>query len=217
MTTILVIGLWSFILGLAAWRPDGAGRRNARWALTGVMAALLLSPFWWDWARGNPTMAGPETAFVSVWILVLLPILARRMDGATLGATLYRGLIAAAALGTALDASQLALSALPPEDLTTWIATALLLGTLTTHFAAGLGLCLLAIPKDFPWDYPAWFAGLLLMHQAATPIPIALDIGAAQGIFAVATALGIAGLVRATPYGRNDGCSSKDHDLSDPS
>ena len=200
MTTLLALLLWSALFGLAAWRPDLTRRWGVWLALAAVAMALGLSPFWRDVARtvlsgGDWPLAGPETAFLSVWMLVLLPVLQRRLDAGMFAVTLFSGLAAAAALGMALDISHLALALF---DAASWSgpgATALVLATVAILGLAGGVLCLLARPEPFPWDYPAWYAGLLTMTQAAEPLPIGIAFDAGQGVWALGGALAIAALV----------------------
>ncbi|MBK5965174.1 hypothetical protein CCR95_14020 [Thiocystis minor] len=205
MTTLIVLLLWSALFGLAAWSPDLTRRWGAWLVLAAVAMALGLSPFWRDVARSVLTgrdwpLAGPETAFLSVWMLVLLPVLQRRLDAGMLGATLLSGLAAAAALGTALDISHLALALFDAESWSGPGATALVFANVVILSLAGCVLCLLARPEPFPWDYPAWYAGLLTMTQAAEPLPIGIAFDAGQGVWALGGALAITTLV--WRYGR---------------
>ncbi|AFL75712.1 hypothetical protein [Thiocystis violascens] len=205
MTTLIALLLWLTLFGLAAWRPELTRRWGARLALAAVSIALGLSPFWRDVAwtvlsgRDWP-LAGPETAFLSVWMLVLLPVLQRRLDADTFVVTLFSGLVAAAALGTALDISHLALALFDAESWSGPGATALVFAIVVILSLAGGVLCLLARPEPFPWDYPAWYAGLLTMTQAAEPLPIGIAFDVGEGVWALGGALAIAALV--WRYGR---------------
>lgn len=197
MTTIITLLLWLTLLGLAAWRPRWCRRYGFWMALCGVLAALALSDFWqgvvlagWNSVDG-PRLAGPEAAFLSVWILVLLPIAQRRLDLRALAATLWTGLIAAAALGVALDVGYLSLGPLDPESPASLGAAALTLVSVAILFLAGFALCRLAAPDRFPWDYPAWCAGLLIMAQNAHPALARIDPSAGHGFWAVVIAFGV--------------------------
>lgn len=194
MTTLITLLLWLTLLGLAAWRPRWC-RRYGRWiASFGVLAALALSDFWrsvlltaWTGTDG-PRLAGPEAAFLSVWILVLLPIAQRRLDLRALAATLWTGLIAAAALGVALDVGHPGLGPADPANPASLGAVALTLASVAILFLAGFALCRLAAPDRFPWDYPAWCAGLLIVAQNAHPALARVDPGAGHGFWALAVA-----------------------------
>ena len=195
MGTAFGLALWSILLALSAWRPE-AIRRRGWWLVPAVAAAVWwLSPWWrlaligeasgeasgeaWggltDGSGGAaPPFAAPSAAFASVWALALLAIARRRLDGAALCSGLRAALIAAAALGLALDSVRLAaLGGAGP---------AALLAAASGPWLAGLALCLLAEPRTFPWDYPAWFAGVLTLTPAAAPLlalplPLALALG----------------------------------------
>lgn len=197
MTTIITLLLWLTLLGLAAWRPDRYRSYGFWMAPCGVLAALALSDFWrgvvlagWN-AEDGPRLAGPEAAFLSVWVLVLLPIAQRRLDLRALAATLWTGLIAAAALGVALDVGYLSLGPLDPETPAGPGAAALALASVAILFLAGFALCRLAAPERFPWDYPAWCAGLLIVAQNAHPALARIEPGAGHGFWTVAVAFGV--------------------------
>ncbi|MDZ7621109.1 MAG: hypothetical protein U5O69_01225 [Candidatus Competibacteraceae bacterium] len=197
MTTLITLLLWLTLLGLAAWRPVRYRSYGAWMAPCGVLAALALSDFWrgvvlagWN-AEGGPRLAGPEAAFLSVWILVLLPIARRRLDLRALAATLWTGLIAAAALGVALDVGDLSLGPLDPESPAGLGLVALTLVSVAILFLAGFALCRLATPDRFPWDYPAWCAGLLIVVQNAHPALARIDFGAGHGFWVMALAFGV--------------------------
>ncbi|MBK1719444.1 hypothetical protein [Thiocystis violacea] len=195
MKTLIPLVLWTLGLGLAGWRPHGLGQ-SARWsALILAGLTLALSPFWREVARGllgsaDPLMAGPEAVYPAVWILALAPILRRRIDARALGETLLTGLIAAAMLGLALDVDRLASAGLGVDRPAQALATVLTLAILAILFLAGLAARRLIGDDRLPWeDYPAWYAGLLLMHQAAAPLPIAIDLGAGHGVWTIAGAM----------------------------
>jgi hypothetical protein len=196
MTTIITLLLWLTLLGLAAWRPVRYRPYGSWMVLGAVLAALALSAFWRDvtamgWnGEDGPRLAGPEAAFLSVWVLVLLPIAQRRLDLRALAATLWTGLVAAAALGVALDVGYLSLGPLDPESPAGPGAAALALASVAILFLAGFALCRLAAPDWFPWDYPAWYAGLLIMVRDAHSALTWIDPGAGHGFWTVAVAFG---------------------------
>ena len=201
MTTIITLLLWLTLLGLVTWRPDRYRPYGSWMAPCGVLAALALSEFWrgvaatgWNGVDG-PRLAGPETAFLSVWVLVLLPIAQRRLDLRALAATLWTGLIAAAALGVALDVCHLSLGPLTRENPAGPGAVTLALASVATLFLAGFVLCRLAAPDRFPWDYPAWYAGLLIVAQNAHPALARIDPGAGHGLWAVVIAFGASAIL----------------------
>lgn len=197
MTTIITLLLWLTLLGLSAWHPDRCRSYGLWMVLCGVLAALALSAFWRDVAatgwngEDGPRLAGPEAAFLSVWVLVLLPIVQRRLDLRALMATLWTGLIAAAALGVALDVGHLSLNPLMPGNPAGPGAAALALASVAILFLAGFALCRLATPDRFPWDYPAWYAGWLIVAQNAHPALARVDPGAGYGFWVIAIAFGI--------------------------
>jgi hypothetical protein len=196
MTTLITLLLWLTLLGLAAWRPVRYSPYGAWMAPCGVLAALALSEFWrgvvlagWNSVDG-PRLVGPEAAFLSVWVLVLLPIAQRRLDLRALAATLWTGLIAAAALGVALDVGYLSLGPLDPESPASFGVVTWALVSVAILFLVGFALCRLAAPDRFPWDYPAWCAGLLIVAQNAHPVLARVDPGAGHGFWAMAIAFG---------------------------
>lgn len=197
MTTLMILIFWSLLIGLAAWWPDWSRRHGVWLALIAAITALTLSTVWRDLTggQGGVALAGPDAAFLSVWMLVLLPILQRRLDPVTLARMPFMGLIAAAAIGLALDVASLALTGWAPESLTGPGAAALVLAILIILYLAGFAFCLLASPVYFPWDYPAWYAGLLLMVQTAIPLPLGVDPGAGQGLWVLGLTTGIGALL----------------------
>ena len=200
MTTLIALCGWLALIGLSAWRPNWAGRHGRWWILTAAVTVLALSPFWREVAYGAAErdwlLAGPKSAFLSVWILALLPILQRRIDVRRFALTLLAGLVAAAALGLGLDTARLALAGFAAEPLTGIGALAILL----VLYLAGFALCLLAGFDCFPWDYPVWYAGLLLMMQSAVcpllGIEIEIEIGAGHGVWVLGAALGVGAIIR---------------------
>jgi hypothetical protein len=193
MSSILALLVWLTILGLAAWRP-GLGRRfGNRIVPLGALLALGLSPFWREvlcapWTGDGPLLAGPEVAFASVWILVLAALARRRLDGDTVAASLYTGLLAAAAVSMAIDGGNLIFGQLPVGSLPGFLVTATILAVVILLLLAGFTLRLLATPGRFPWDYAPWSAGLLIVAQPAHPALLALAPGARHGLWTVALA-----------------------------
>ncbi len=134
-----------------------------------VLSSLAVSHFWgtflWAWAGREPLpLEGIDAAYLSLWALVLIPILRRDLSLAALRASLTSGLVAVAAFGLAQDAIPLVLlgfaGRLEPAGIEGAIHTALVLAGL------GLRLSLNHPPGPFPWEYLAWYLGLLTMSQA---------------------------------------------------
>ena len=204
MTTIITLLLWLTLLGLAAWHPVRYRPYGSWMVLGAVLVALALSAFWRDVAatgwngEDGPRLAGPEAAFLSVWVLVLLPIARRRLDLRALMATLWTGLIAAAALGVAFDVGHLSLGPLDPENPASLGAVALALASVAILFLAGFALCRLAAPDRFPWDYPAWYAGWLIVAQNAHPALARVDPGTGHGFWVMALAFGVSAILYRT-------------------
>ncbi|QGU32357.1 hypothetical protein [Thermochromatium tepidum] len=180
MSTVILLGGWIVLLGTAGWSP-GHARPWIRWSALGlILVTLLVSDLWQAVVRAlqgheSPPLGGPDAAYLSLWILVLLPILNRRLDAGTLGATLLSGLVAGAAFGLAQESASLILMgwAGPDPGQTSDRITA---GVHVILGLAGLSLrCLLDHPTQdwswarFHWDYPVWYAGLIAMQQAAAP------------------------------------------------
>lgn len=193
MGSTITLLVWLTILGLAAWRPALYHRLGKTIIPLGALLALGLSTFWRDilrapWTGDSPLLAGPETAFVSVWILVLAALARRRLDGGSVAASLHTGLLAAAAIGMAIDSGNLIFGRLPVDSPPSfWIAATVLAVTIIL-LLAGFALRLLATPDRFPWDYAPWSAGLLIMAQPAHPALRALAPGARHGLWTVALA-----------------------------
>lgn len=181
MSTALLLFGWMSLTGLASWRPSWLGRWTGRLALGLTLLTLLVSEFWRTVVRAllsqeASPLAGPEAAYVSVWILVLLPILRRRLDVRTLGATLLSGLAAAAAFGLALDSALLIQAGFSATGLLPEGSRRSILTVVVHACLAGAGLAMRQLmdteriysDRDrFHWDYPAWYAGLIAMHQAS--------------------------------------------------
>jgi hypothetical protein len=182
MSTALVLFGWVLLTGLAGWRPSWLGRRIGWPALGLTLLTVLVSEFWQTVTRASLSqeaapLAGPEEAYLSVWILVLLPILRRRLDARALGATLLSGLAAAAAFGLVLDSAPLIQAGF--ASTVAWLEPAddsgLILTTVIHALLAFTGLAMRQLmnldpldPERLHWDYPIWYFGLIAMHQAAT-------------------------------------------------
>ena len=166
MITLVVLFGWMVAIGVAGWHPVRSARRGRWLALVLIGAAMAVSPFWVEVASGllgsePPRLAGPESAYACVWVLVLLPILRRQLDARALGATVLSGLSAAAAFGLAEDSRPLVVAALPAAE-------SLLAPVVIVILAlAGLALRLGMRPERFPWDYPAWYLAFAMMSEAA--------------------------------------------------
>ncbi|MTW22568.1 hypothetical protein [Allochromatium palmeri] len=180
MSTALLLFGWMSLNGLVGWRPDWLGRWSSRLALGLMLLTLFVSEFWRQvvnalLSREAPLLAGPEAAYVSVWILVLLPILRRRLDVRTLSATLLSGLTAAAAFGLALDSAPLITAGFASAGLQLEAFGQLALTVVVHACLAGAGLAMrqlmeaehtTSICEQFHWEYAAIYAGLISMHQA---------------------------------------------------
>ncbi|MCK7576139.1 MAG: hypothetical protein MZV65_09715 [Chromatiales bacterium] len=180
MSTALLLFGWMSLTGLVGWRAVWLGRWTSRLALGLMLLTLLGSEFWRQvvnalLSREAPLLAGPEAAYVSVWILVLLPILRRRLDVRALGATLLSGLTAAAAFGLALDSAPLITAGFASAGLQPEAFGRLALTVVVHACLAGAGLAMRQLMdaertnptrEQFHWEYAAVYAGLISMHQA---------------------------------------------------
>lgn len=180
MSTALLLFGWMSLTGLAGWRPSWLGRWTGRLALGLILLTLLVSEFWRTVVRAllsqeASPLAGPEAAYLSIWILVLLPIRRRRLDVRTLGATLLSGLAAAAAFGLALDGVLLIQAGFSATGLLPEGSGRLALTVVVHACLAGAGLAMRQLmdaertnpTRDrFHWEYAAVYAGLISMHQA---------------------------------------------------
>ncbi|MBK1648337.1 hypothetical protein [Rhabdochromatium marinum] len=160
MLNTVLLGAWSLVLGWGALRPRNQEAPWLRISLTLVVASLLLSPFWHAvvrafWQSEPSPLSVPHQALWSLWFLVLWPIAQRRLTTDTLVQNLVLALIAAAAIGLALDHHHALRWVLPPADSS---EPSLLLAAWLS-FPAGLTLCLFARPQRLPWEYPAWHFG----------------------------------------------------------
>lgn len=178
MSTVLLLLGWMLLTGLAGWRPSWLGRWSIWPALSLTLMTLFGSEFWRTVGRAlqghEPSpLTGPESAYLSVWLLALLPILRRRLDVRTLNATLLSGLTAAAAFGLAHGSATLILAGLRESwpNLAQTGGSGLVTGVHATLAFAGLTLRRLMDPVRepgrFPWEYPVWYAGLIAMDRAA--------------------------------------------------
>lgn len=186
MSTAFLLTGWMLFCAIDGWRPSWRGRATGWLALALSLLTLLLSDFWSNLARslqGNEVLplAGPENAWLSAWLLALLPILLRRLDARAFGAMALSGLAAAAAFGLALDS--LALIDAGMTDAPAWSEPTLasvcplLLGPLIQGSMALGGLAIRQLMQTasidwerslLPWDYTAWYLGLIAMHQAGS-------------------------------------------------
>lgn len=180
MSLVLLLLAWMLLCGIAGWCPRWRGRWTAHLARALILLGLVFSSFWTGvahalQARQALPLAGPASAYVSVWVLVLLPILRRRLDAGGLLSIALSGLAAAAAFGLAFDALALIETALgvaetPLARASAWLARAV---TFLALGLAGLVMRLLMGSNlagrhwaDWPWDYLAWYLGLLALALA---------------------------------------------------
>ena len=172
MGTLVGLVCWLLVASMALYWP------SLRWRTVLVVFAALtalgcsrlgleLTRAWW---LGDGFAARSENAFLSAWILVLLPLIRRRLDSAVIGMSLLQGLMALAAISLAVDITDIVFTALAFKQ--NIIATVVAYGLIGALYCVGLILCLIAAGSDFPWDYAPWFAGLLLMLP---PLPAALE------------------------------------------
>lgn len=186
MITAFLLSGWMLLCAIAGWRPFWRGRATGWLALAFSSLALLLSDFWTNLARslqGNEVLplAGPENAWLSAWLLALLPILRRRLDARAFGAMALSGLAAAAAFGLALDSLALidaGMTAAPAWSEPTLAGVSSVLPGPLIHGSMALGgLAIRQLMQTaiidwertlLPWDYTAWYLGLIAMHQAGT-------------------------------------------------
>lgn len=198
MGAVVALLLWLIVIGLAGWRPDLYRRHAKSVVLLSALTAFALSDFWQNvirspWTGDSAPLGGPQAAFVSVWILVLAALLRQRLDARIVAATLSTGLLAAAAIGVALDIGNLAFSRFQVDSPAGFLATTTVLAVAIILLLAGFALRLLATEARFPWDYAAWCSGLLIMAQPAHPVLLQLDPGAHHGLWTVALAFAASG------------------------
>ncbi len=188
MITIVMLLVWITVLALAAW---GTGRWQVFSRKVVPLSAglvLCISEFWRNvalslWVDGSTALLPPAAAFVSVWVLVLVPLFQRRLDRCSIALSLLSGLLAMAVIGTAIDMGNLfydrwAVTAVP--------LTLVVVVAMPVLFFAGFALCLLVITHRFPWEYPAWFAGFLILTSTAHPVLSQFRLAAGHGIGTVA-------------------------------
>lgn len=180
MSTALLLFGWMSLTGVVGWRAVWLGRWASRLALGLILLTLLVSEFWRQvvnalLSQEAPLLAGPEAAYVSVWILVLLPILRRRLDVRALVVTLLSGLTAAAAFGLALDSAPLIATGFASDGLQSEAFGRLALTVVVHACLAGAGVAMRQLMdaertnpthEQFHWEYAAVYAGLISMHHA---------------------------------------------------
>ncbi|NCA72702.1 MAG: hypothetical protein EOM91_22125 [Sphingobacteriia bacterium] len=186
MSTAFLLCGWMLLCAIAGWRQSWRGRATGWLTLAFSLVTLLLSDFWSNLARslqGHEVLplAEPENAWLSAWMLALLPILRRRLDARAFGAMALSGLTAAAAFGLALDSQALihaGMAATPAWSETTLLGMCPVLSGPLIHGTMALGglvmrqlMQAVSIGWDrslLPWDYIAWYLGLIAMHQAGS-------------------------------------------------
>lgn len=200
MGAVAALLLWLIVIGLAAWRPGCSYRYVKTLILLSALLAFGLSDFWQSvirspWTGDSVSLVGPHGAFISFWILVLAALLRQQLDAGVIAATLYTGLLAAAAIGVAIDIGNLLFSRFPVnlDSLSGSLATMTVLIVVIILLLAGFALRLLATDTRFPWDYAAWSAGLIIMAQPAHPVLLRLEPGARHGLWTVAVAFAASG------------------------
>ena len=196
MRIVIALSLWLTLIGLAARWPDMSRRSIQAMTLLGAGVILAGSGFWQGvvyaaWTGDSVPLLGPSAAFASVWILVLLPLWRQRLDAGVVASSLLAGLLAMAALGTALDLSHLTFSRLP-FSAGVWSA-ALMITMIAALFLTGFALERWATGRCFPWEYIAWCAGLLIMAQPAHPVLVQINPGADHGLWTLAILLAVSG------------------------
>ncbi|MEY6432284.1 hypothetical protein ABC977_07650 [Thioalkalicoccus limnaeus] len=213
MGTLFALSLWILVLGWAA-RPSVAGHPStpilSAFTWCAVAAPLAASPFWlarlneWQTAEAV-TLAGPETAYLCLWALVLRPLLVQRFDGAQLVASVSQALVAAAAVGLAVDIGDLVFPYWSPSGSPGWVemaAFALLIGIL---FVGGLALAQQIDATGGSWDYPAWFAGFLVISHPAASWSSALALNQGDGLWVLSAFYALAAAIHvwqgSAPFG----------------
>lgn len=198
MNAVAALLLWWIIIGLAAWRPVLYCGQGKIVIPLSALVVFALSDFWQTvirspWTGDNIPLAGPQAAFVSVWILVLAALLRQRLDARVVAATLSTGLLVAAVIGVAIDIGNLVFSRFQVDSPAGFLATATVLAVVIVLLLTGFALRLLATDARFPWDYAAWCSGLLIMAHPAHPVLLQLDPGAHHGLWTVALAFAVSG------------------------
>ncbi|QIK37067.1 hypothetical protein GWK36_02560 [Caldichromatium japonicum] len=168
MALAILLAAWISVSVLACRWP-----KRFHWLGFGLLPLTLLYTHpWrsliWVWQEDEPLhIAGIDSAYPSLWALVLIPILRRDLSFSALRASLLSGLVAAAAFGLAVDALPWVLVGLKGL-----VAERVLEGLIhAALFAAGWGLRLYLNrpPAAFPWEYPAWYLGLMTIAQETFP------------------------------------------------
>lgn len=200
MGTLIALSLWILVLGWAA-RPSAAGRPShpILSAITWCAAAapLAASPFWLErldeWRTAEMvTLAGPDTIYLCLWVLVLRPLLAQRLDRAQLVASVSQAAVAAAAVGLAADIGDLVALSWPSSGLPGWAEMASSVVLIGILFVAGLALAQRINATECQWDYPAWFAGFLMFTHPVAPWAAALDLHRGDGLWALSACYALA-------------------------
>ncbi len=192
MNAVIALTIWlvAVIGGVLVLRV-GLNRQLGNLTVSiGALLVVAVSDFWryvllaW-WGDEGPLIANPNVAFVSVWVLVLLPIARRYLDIGVIAESLRHGLVALAAIGMSADISPIALAVISSLDIAETLSIAVGFAVMAALFFIGIVLCLAASTYYFPWDYAAWFAGLTLIVQAEHPLLSGLNISAGYGAGAV--------------------------------
>lgn len=144
-----------------------------------MMAALGTSGLAWFWPEAvtawwlgeDAILAGPETAWLSMWAFVVLPIARQCLDRGWLWEAWRDGLVAVAALGLSVDVAHVMIATLGIAHPSGVGATLVGMAVMSVFFTAGIALCLVASTRWFPWEYVAWFSGVAVM---AGTVPAAL-------------------------------------------
>lgn len=162
MSTALLVLSWLLLTAVTSWRATWRGRWSRWWAFGVLLLTLGGGEFWRTVARAllNGTepipLASVDAAYLSIWGLVLLPLVRRQLNVAALGATVLSGVAAAAAFGLALDSAGWIQQVIAGTEITALLH--LLLAV------AGLALRHLLNPAHFHWDYPVWYLGLMALQ-----------------------------------------------------
>jgi len=192
MQILITLALWLTLLGLAAHWPAIDRRRARMLVLLGALAIISRSGFWQHiiqaaWAGDDLPLLGPAAAFASAWILILPPLWQRRLDTASLASSLFAGLLAMAAIGTALDLGHLVFSRFSLDA--GLLAAALMTLMVTALIVTGFVLDLWVSNRLFPWEYAAWCAGWLIIAQPAHPVLVQINPAGDHGLWTLAILL----------------------------
>ncbi|MCB1920673.1 MAG: hypothetical protein KDJ28_11940 [Candidatus Competibacteraceae bacterium] len=196
MHILLTLGLWLALLGLAVRWPKIGRHRAWMLVLLGVLAIIGGSRFWQGilhaaWSGDELYLLEPAAAFASVWLLVLPSLWQRRLDRTRLVASLFTGLVAMAAIGTALDLGHLVFSrfSLGAGSL----AIVLMISIIAALVLTGFTLDRWISDEYFPWEYAAWCAGLLVIVQPAHPVLLQINPAGEHGLWTLAVLLAMIG------------------------